>query len=101
MTSNNNTNFNYVSNQFTSFATGHLNDSRRPTVELHSAKEMDMDVHEAKWHYSGNREEFYSVSTYDQEYTREEKALLRKIDWFIMPVICTLDFLQVMKARKQ
>lgn len=27
--------------------------------------------------------------------TKEEKALIRKIDFFIMPIICVIDFLQV------
>jgi hypothetical protein len=97
----NSTNFNYLNNQFTSFTPRHLNDSSRgPMVELNSA-DKDIDQHDSKWQYTGNRDDFYSVSTHDQAYTQEEKALVRKIDLFIMPIICALDFLQVNKKKQK
>lgn len=96
MASNNN--FGYVNNQFTSFSHRNYNDSRSPIVELESAQTVDSMAHETKWQYSGNRDDFYSVSSdtgYERGYSDEEKALVRKIDWMIMPTICILDFLQV------
>ncbi|CAO0795083.1 unnamed protein product [Mucor circinelloides] len=95
MASNNN--FGYVNNQFTSFSHRNYNDSRSPIVELESAQTVDSMAHETKWQYSGNRDDFYSVSSdtgYERGYSDEEKALVRKIDWMIMPTICILDFLQ-------
>lgn len=90
-------NFNYVHNTFTAFNHRHLNESRTPIVELGTAKEIDSN-HETKWQYTGNRDEFYSVSSetmQDEVYSSEEKALVRKIDLLVMPMICALDFLQV------
>ncbi|KAI8357357.1 major facilitator superfamily domain-containing protein [Choanephora cucurbitarum] len=54
------------------------------------------DYHDSKWH----RDEFYSNGLDDigqsseEYYSSEEKALVRKIDWMLMPIICALDFLQ-------
>lgn len=100
MTSNNN--FGYVNNQFTSFSHRSYNDSRNPTVELENVQTVDSMPHETKWQYSGNRDEFYSASSdteNERDYSDEEKALVRKIDWMIMPIICMLDFLQVPPPR--
>lgn len=96
MASNNS--FGYVNNQFTSFNHRNDNDSRNPIVELENAQTVDSMTHETKWQYSGNRDDFYSASEdtgYERGYSDEEKALVRKIDWMIMPIICILDFLQV------
>lgn len=98
MTSNDGSNnFTYVHNTFTAFNHRHMNESRTPIVEMETAKEMDSQ-NETKWQYTGNRDEFYSVSSetmQDEVYSSEEKALVRKIDLLVMPMICILDFLQV------
>jgi hypothetical protein len=65
---------------------------------------VEMASSEQKWQYSGNRDDFYSVSSdaiHETDYSSEEKALVRKIDWLILPIICTLDFLQVHRRRRK
>lgn len=57
---------------------------------------------DTKWQYTGNRDDFHNASantTLDPEYSEEEKILLKKIDLFVMPIVCMLDFLQV-KTKK-
>lgn len=97
----NNSSFNYVNNNLSS--SHQLPDTRKGILELSTIKTTDSH-HDTKWQYAGNREDFYnsfaSDTTHDQEYSDEEKQLVRKIDWFVMPIICTLDFLQVNKISK-
>lgn len=99
MTSNGDgNNFTYVHNTFTAFnSRQHLSESRTPIVELETTKDIDYE-HETKWQYAGNRDEFYNASSdnmQDEVYSSEERALVRKIDLLVMPMICALDFLQV------
>ncbi len=95
-------NLTYVHNTFTAFnSRQYLSDARTPIVELESTKDIDNE-HETKWQYAGNRDEFYSASSdtiQDEVYSSEEKALVRKIDLLIMPMICALDFLQVLQIN--
>lgn len=44
---------------------------------------------------AANNYEFNMFVDQDAPTTKEEKALIRKIDFFIMPIICVIDFLQV------
>ncbi|CEI90193.1 hypothetical protein RMCBS344292_04523 [Rhizopus microsporus] len=48
------------------------------------------------WQYTRNRDDmFHGVADINvQDYSTEEKALVRKIDLLVLPIICTLDFLQ-------
>lgn len=94
----NGSSLNHVNNNFNSF---HQEpDTRKAMLELNTIRTTDS--HQGtKWQYTGNRDDFYNSSaseaTHEQEYSEEEKLLVKKIDWFIMPIICTLDFLQVNK----
>lgn len=51
--------------------------------------------------YGNSRYETETIDQYeiykddDIPMSAEEKALVRKIDFFLMPLICTIDFLQV------
>ncbi|KAI8079018.1 major facilitator superfamily domain-containing protein [Gilbertella persicaria] len=84
--------FDYMNNTFTQY-NQHTKDDYG--LELDAAKELE-DYQESKWHRDG----FYNNGIDDMaynsenEYSSEEKSLVRKIDWMLMPIICTLDFLQ-------
>lgn len=39
----------------------------------------------------------YSVTDDDEPMSEEEKMLVRKIDFFVMPIICIIDLLQVIQ----
>lgn len=51
--------------------------------------------------YGNNHYETETIDQYeayrddDIPMSTEEKALVRKIDFFLMPLVCTIDFLQV------
>ncbi|CEP15329.1 hypothetical protein [Parasitella parasitica] len=95
MASNNN--FNYTNNRYTSFNHRDYNSSTNPSVQLEDTDTIESKAHEPKWRYSGNRDDFYSVCSDNANgrvYSKEEKALVWRIDWMIMPIICILDFLQ-------
>jgi hypothetical protein len=98
---NNNHNYiDYVNNTtFTSLNHRSLSNAQSPIVQMERVKTTDSLQDETKWHYVGNREDFYSTSSSDQAhekgYSAEEKALVRRIDLLAMPIICMLDFLQV------
>ncbi|KAI9482967.1 MAG: major facilitator superfamily domain-containing protein [Benjaminiella poitrasii] len=90
-------NFDYINNTFTSFNHRHLSQQYGSSIHEPANVRTRNERHEMKWQYSGNREDFYSISsdsTRGHEYSSEEKALVRKIDVMILPIICTLDFLQ-------
>lgn len=61
------------------------------------ALELETTYNDKNWQYSRNREDIFSVAAdlKELDYSEEEKALVRKIDFLILPIICTLDFLQV------
>lgn len=94
----NTVNLNYMNDSFVNTFNqrqGSRSATEPNTVELDHALHSDKDT---KWLYSGNRDDFYSISSFQNErseYSSEEKALVRKIDLLLMPLICTLDFLQV------
>ena len=73
-----------------------MNDYKESGAEVDNSRELS-DFHDSKWH----RDEFYSNGLDDigqsseEYYSSEEKSLVRKIDWMLMPIICALDFLQV------
>ncbi|EIE89441.1 hypothetical protein RO3G_14152 [Rhizopus delemar RA 99-880] len=60
------------------------------------ALELETTYNDKNWQYSRNREDIFSVAAdlKELDYSEEEKALVRKIDFLILPIICTLDFLQ-------
>ncbi|KAI8364619.1 major facilitator superfamily domain-containing protein [Blakeslea trispora] len=72
-----------------------MNDYKESGAEIDNSRELN-DYHDSKWH----RDEFYSSGSDDvgqnseNYYSSEEKSLVRKIDWLLMPIICLLDFLQ-------
>ena len=43
----------------------------------------------------------YGYSEDEQERTAEERALVRKLDLYIMPIVCILDFIQVTKKEEK
>ena len=58
-------------------------------------------------YYATNEEHFdsydtsYGYSEDEQERTAEERALVRKLDLYIMPIVCILDFIQVTKKEEK
>ncbi|KAI7907698.1 major facilitator superfamily domain-containing protein [Cokeromyces recurvatus] len=87
----------HVKNTFTPFNRLHSLNQQNMFINEPSDPRIREEHHEMKWQYSGNRDDFYSISSdpiRQREYSAEEKALVRKIDLMVLPIICTLDFLQ-------
>lgn len=68
--------------------------NRYPSPEL----EIETPPFQDKsWQYTRNRDDIFHgvIDVNVQDYSTEEKALVRKIDLLVLPIVCTLDFLQV------
>ncbi|KAI8967803.1 major facilitator superfamily domain-containing protein [Mycotypha africana] len=101
----------YINNTFTQLNHRHDNSTLK-SYNMHPRQDFQQhpkntglsmtETNDDKWHYNGgNREDFYSNASstsgdqaHSIRYSAEEKALVRKIDFMIMPMICVLDFLQ-------
>ncbi len=84
---------NDMNDKFTSLNYRYMDDS---IYNRHTSPPSDFnhsydDMH---WKYN-NRDDIFTADSRNEGYSVEERALVRKIDFLILPIICTLDFLQV------
>ncbi|KAG1451838.1 hypothetical protein G6F56_007981 [Rhizopus delemar] len=82
-----------MNDKFTSLNYRYMDDSiynRRSSPPSEYIQSYD----DVQWKFTQNRDDLFTATSKDQEYSEEEKALVRKIDFLVLPIICTLDFLQ-------
>lgn len=83
-----------MDDKFASLNYRYMDDS----VYDHQSPPLELENHhnDKNWQYSRNRDDLFSAQAdlNDLDYSDEEKSLVRKIDFLVLPIICTLDFLQ-------
>ena len=79
----------------------HHNNSNNDMVEKQSSQSLYGRNDYTNDYESSRYEHSIGYSEDDQPMSTEERALVRKIDFFVMPIICTINLLQVQLKKRQ
>ena len=79
----------------------HHNNVNNDMVEKQSSQSLYGRNDYTNDYESSRYEHSIGYSEDDQPMSTEERALVRKIDFFVMPIICTINLLQVQLKKRQ